>query len=588
MLENSNSDNKAAQQRLAAVIRLLGFGDDTSVFLPQLPVQLAVWELYAQAPDRRQRLILHADARRGAGWVADRLRKAAPEAATRIAAIQGLIIAQLSFDEFATLVLPRLLVWDRTRSEGEHAQGLISHAGALCAAISSNLGPAFAPSPDKYIHRVAPDRSLSTPGQAGGLTSRDIALRSCETVKADAARRLFNVSCQHIRWAVLDSGVAKDHPALTNRMGGSRVVASYNFVDLVSRITAAAFETDDASGDRAAVINAAAASFGAQLELNEADAVSAAKACLSEFAGRLKRGLDIDWDIVEQLALMPQPPSPADSHGTDVALCMAADWRHGDPDYPGQGAPIEGMCPDLELVDIRLIHPETRMASEFDLIAALNFLRFKNQQAKGGHPFVHGVNISLATAHDVLNYGCGSTPACVACDELVASGAVVVVAAGNSGFARSSAKAVDTDGIRGLSQLGGGGYADISIADPGNAQQVITVGSTHAHHPHRYGISWFSSRGPTADGRAKPDLIAPGERILSLANTAGVREVHGTSYAAPHVSGAAAMLLARHPELIGRPDAVKRALCATATDLGRDRAFQGAGLLDVLRALQSL
>jgi hypothetical protein len=58
--------------------------------------------------------------------------------------------------------------------------------------------------------------------------------------------------------------------------------------------------------------------------------------------------------------------------------------------------------------------------------------------------------------------------------------------------------------------------------------------------------------------------------------------------AAPHVSGAAALLMARHKELIGNPARVKRILCATATDLGRIREFQGAGMLDVLRALQSV
>jgi serine protease AprX len=46
--------------------------------------------------------------------------------------------------------------------------------------------------------------------------------------------------------------------------------------------------------------------------------------------------------------------------------------------------------------------------------------------------------------------------------------------------------------------------------------------------------------------------------------------------------------MARHKELIGNPRRIKDILCRTATDLGRERSFQGAGLVDVLRALQSV
>jgi subtilisin family serine protease len=62
----------------------------------------------------------------------------------------------------------------------------------------------------------------------------------------------------------------------------------------------------------------------------------------------------------------------------------------------------------------------------------------------------------------------------------------------------------------------------------------------------------------------------------------------GTSMATPHVAGAAAMLMARYPELIGRPVRIKEILMSTATDLKREAHFQGAGLVDVLRALQSV
>jgi hypothetical protein len=47
-------------------------------------------------------------------------------------------------------------------------------------------------------------------------------------------------------------------------------------------------------------------------------------------------------------------------------------------------------------------------------------------------------------------------------------------------------------------------------------------------------------------------------------------------------------LLARHPELIGQPDRVKQVICSSCTDLGRERSFQGAGMVDVLRAIQAV
>jgi hypothetical protein len=57
--------------------------------------------------------------------------------------------------------------------------------------------------------------------------------------------------------------------------------------------------------------------------------------------------------------------------------------------------------------------------------------------------------------------------------------------------------------------------------------------------------------------------------------------------AAPHVSGAAAALLSLYREFVGQPERVKEILIASATDLKRKRDFQGAGLVDVLRAIQS-
>ena len=56
----------------------------------------------------------------------------------------------------------------------------------------------------------------------------------------------------------------------------------------------------------------------------------------------------------------------------------------------------------------------------------------------------------------------------------------------------------------------------------------------------------------------------------------------------PHVSGVIAAFLSIRPEFIGRPEEVKRIFTTTATDLGRVASFQGSGLIDVMRAIQSV
>jgi subtilisin family serine protease len=289
---------------------------------------------------------------------------------------------------------------------------------------------------------------------------------------------------------------------------------------------------------------------------------------------RLNSGRFVDWKPLAQLIEIPHDhsyPRPENEHGTHVAGILAADWRPED----GTGAPDEGLigiCPDLELYDLRVFNARGS-GDEFSILAALQFVRWLN--ASKDKMQVQGVNLSFSLRHMVDSFACGATPVCEECARLVASGVVVVAAAGNRGY--------DDPGDGGF-----GAYRPSSLADPGNAEDVITVGATHRYMPHKYGVSYFSSRGPTGDGRMKPDLVAPGEKIVSTTPKARWVKLDGTSMAAPHVSGAAALLLARHRELIGSPLRVKKILCSTATDLGRTREFQGAGMLDVLRALQSV
>jgi serine protease AprX len=264
----------------------------------------------------------------------------------------------------------------------------------------------------------------------------------------------------------------------------------------------------------------------------------------------------------------PEPPS--DGHGTHVAGIIGADMREeADP----AGVVVQGLCPDIRIMDFRIIS-DTLEDTEFAVIGALQLVRYLNSHNQ--YIVVHGVNLSLSIPHVVESFACGRTPVCDECERLVGAGVTVVAAAGNNGYQKF------------LTEKGTfPGYATLSITDPGNADAVITVGATHRRDPHTYGISYFSSRGPTGDGRMKPDLVAPGERIESTLPNNETGTLDGTSQAAPHVSAAAAMLMARYPELNRQPRRIKQILCESATDLGRERAFQGHGLLDILRALQS-
>jgi subtilisin family serine protease len=251
---------------------------------------------------------------------------------------------------------------------------------------------------------------------------------------------------------------------------------------------------------------------------------------------------------------------------------------------------ISGMAPQCKLVSLKVLN-EKGLGQTSSLIAAIEHVQEIN--GYGRDIKIHGVNLSLGYSFDPEWFACGQSPLCVEVDRLVKSGVVVVAAAGNTGYgyAQTAYKDVVATGM------------PLSINDPGNAELAITVGSTHRDMPHTYGVSYFSSKGPTGDGRLKPDLVAPGEKIISCAAgskraaaTAGVPagkedfyvEDSGTSMAAPHVSGVVAAFLSIRREYIGSPEAVKAIFVATATDLKRDRYFQGHGLIDLMRAIQSV
>ena len=146
-----------------------------------------------------------------------------------------------------------------------------------------------------------------------------------------------------------------------------------------------------------------------------------------------------------------------------------------------------------------------------------------------------------------------------ACNTAWSFGLVIVKSAGNSG--------------PGVSTLTG----------PADAEGVIVVGATD-----RPGavVQDYSSRGPTAGGQARPHVVAPGGTseagIVSALVGGGIGDAGaGTSFAAPHVTGLAALLVGREPQLT--PPRVRDRIVASCTALdGVDQNTQGAGLVGPL------
>lgn len=404
------------------------------------------------------------------------------------------------------------------------------------------------------------------------IASQSVAA-SRRTIKADAAQKVFDISTKDITWAVVDGGIDARHPTFWDRttalseapkgdipVASSRVWRTYDFTLLRTLLA-----TGELGSGLSKKKTPAWVVYNRQKYPN----------LQARHSVRLSDGDDIDWDLVGPLLRVPHDDDlyapPTTEHGTHVAGIIGGNWKK--EDNP-EGVDLVGMAPDIRLIDIR-VFDDQGVGDEFTIVSALQFLAHLNRRRD--LPVVHGANLSLSLVHQVQSFACGQTPICQECDRLGSNGLVIVAAAGNRGIE-------DGTGDGAVFET----YRSISITDPGNADGVITVGATHRSEPHTYGVSYFSSRGPSADGRRKPDLVAPGEKIVGPTPGCGVRRMDGTSMAAPHVSGAAAVLMARHRELIGKPRAIKDILCSTATDLGRERYFQGAGLVDILRALQSV
>lgn len=615
--------------------------------LQDSPILVDVWIAFAKDPDKPQELLITPHMDQTAGLVAtelhERINRKASDPAD-IAYLQGIIAARLYFQELLQVVVPMTEWWESPRNkkdiqiyldQKEDLQKISKVLGIVSRMVSHWSAPTKNPKVDEYLSAFdryaalaglilwAKDKPSTAPeevqaqalaevvkneiraiavglGEIFGQILRQFQLkpekageklvyqvslnreatmavaRSVPAVKADAARTLFAVNCSKIAWAVIDSGIQGTHSAFKGVDNESRVKASFdfsNFRKIISLDNLKVLREDTPDEEmRQAKVERLQELLHKDLkdkQLTEEEALRR----LTELAQDAKNKRPIHWESVRSFIEIEIDTPPLSDHGTHVAGIIGGRRASKEPAADGQDDDRDGMCPDIQLYDFRVLAP-TIKKTEFAIIAALQYIRYLNEQNE--FMTIHGANLSLSIPHDVRNYACGLTPVCVECERLVGSGVVVVAAAGNRGYQSFETK-------EGLFES----YAAFSITDPGNANGIITVGATHRYSPHTYGVSFFSSRGPTGDGRLKPDLVAPGERIHAPFRE-DYGDLDGTSMAAPHVSGAAAMLMARFSEFIGQPQRIKQILCLSATDLGRERSFQGHGMLDVLRAFQSI
>src|SRR6266550_3366000 len=142
----------------------------------------------------------------------------------------------------------------------------------------------------------------------------------------------------------------------------------------------------------------------------------------------------------------------------------------------------------------------------------------------------------------------------VAADMAVQRGILVVTAAGNDGpFSRT-------------------------LSTPADADSVLTIGAEDSLGT----IAIFSSRGPTADGRIKPDFTAPGVAVCVLTGVGQARRGDGTSFATPLLAASAALVKQMHPSLL--PMDLRAAFRSTATKRAAPDTIYGWGRPDVAAA----
>jgi subtilisin family serine protease len=246
-------------------------------------------------------------------------------------------------------------------------------------------------------------------------------------------------------------------------------------------------------------------------------------------------------------------------HGTHVAGIAAGNARTQVSGEDGQLAPLSGVAPRAYIGNYRaLVGTDSGLSPN------------------GNAPeIVAAIEAAVRDGMDVLNLSIGEPEieprrdiVALALDAAAAAGVVPVVAAGND-----------------FNDLGAG-----SVASPANSERAITVGAVETSGTPPASVhADFSSVGPTTISlRLKPDVAAPGVDIRSSVPRGGWSSISGTSMASPHVAGAAALLVQRHPSWTVAQ--VKSALVQTGSDAtnGGDSPagpqYQGGGVVTLARA----
>ncbi|MBD0348380.1 MAG: S8 family serine peptidase, partial [Thermoleophilia bacterium] len=257
-------------------------------------------------------------------------------------------------------------------------------------------------------------------------------------------------------------------------------------------------------------------------------------------------------------ARRPFDPTGSD-HGTHVAGIAAG--NHGT--RASAGAALAGVAPRAYIGNYKALSVPAPGGS-------LN----------GNSPeLVAAIEAAVADGMDVLNLSLGE-PEVEPARDVVAR---AIDAAADAGVPSAVAAGNDYD------DLGRG-----SLASPGSAAKAITAGAVEFRDG-RALIAHFSAAGPTPLSlRLKPDVAAPGSEVLSSVPGRRFAAFSGTSMAAPHVAGAAALLRQRHPTWT--VEQIKSALVTTGVAVRSERTpavevpvtREGGGLIDLARADEPL